>query len=164
MGGLAASTSHDSGSRCDVGSSRCPLRSAGGATAATRAQNYVGASQYARGTHIPLAGMLIYHLLTVTCTNCNTLHSGTRASRWPLKFRIRKPTRHPRRIRHRERDSHGHAHLLRHTRISERRAVLVARLVVALAVVTRGLLFAPAGGPADEVPTGLDRQRRHAGL
>src|SRR5207253_7811426 len=87
--------------------------------------------------------MLIYHLLTVTCTNCNTMHSGTRASRWPLKFRIRKPTRHPRRIRHRERDSHGHAHLLRHTRIGERRAVLVARLVVALAVVTGGLLFAP---------------------
>src|SRR5207247_11336933 len=107
--------------------------------------------------------MLIYHLLTATYMNCNTLHSGMRASRWPLKFRIRKPTRHRRRIRHRERDSHGHAHLLRHTRISERRAVFVARLVVALAVVTGGLLFAPAGGPADGVPAGLDRQRRPTG-
>src|SRR5437867_9053044 len=108
--------------------------------------------------------MLICHLLTVTCTNCNTLHSRMRASRWPLKFRIRKPTRHRRRVRHRERDSHGHADLLRHTRIRERRPVLIARLVVALAIVTGGLLLAPAGGPADEVPAGLDRQRRHAGL
>src|SRR5207247_983368 len=83
-----------------------------------------------------------------TYTNCNTPHSGMRACRWPLKFRIRKPTRHRRRVRHRERDPHGDAHLLRHTRISERRAVLVARLAVALAVVTGGLLFAPAGGPA----------------
>src|SRR2546427_3347640 len=108
--------------------------------------------------------MLIYHLLPATYMNCNTLHSGMRASRWPLKFRIRKPARHRRRVRHRERDSHGHTHLLRHTRISERRAVLVARLVVALAVVTGGLLFTPAGGAADEVPAGLDRQRRHTGL
>src|ERR1041385_480775 len=103
--------------------------------------------------------MLIYHLLTATYINCNRLHSGMRASRRPLKFRIRKPTRHRRRIRHRERDSHGPAHLLRHPRIGERRPVLIARLVVALAIVTGGLLLAPAGGPAHEVPAGLDRQR-----
>src|SRR5437667_10560774 len=108
--------------------------------------------------------MLIYHLLTATYTNCNTLHSGMRACRWPLKFRIRKPTRHRRRVRHRERDPHGDAHLLRHTRISERRAVLVARLVVALAVGTGGLLFAPAGGPAAQAPTGRAPPRRAGGI
>src|SRR5882672_840576 len=87
-----------------------------------------------------------------------------RAPYWPLEFRIRQPAWHRRLIGHRQRDSQRHPHLLRHPRVAERRAVLVAGLVVALAVIARGLLLAPAGGPTDEVPAWLDRQGRHAGL
>src|SRR6266850_1555629 len=72
-----------------------------------------------------------------------------RAPYWPLEFRIRQPAWHCRLIGHRQRDSQRHPHLLRHPRVAERRAVLVAGLVVALAVIARGLLLAPADGPTD---------------
>src|SRR6266446_9762715 len=102
--------------------------------------------------------MFSAHLFAVTYRSCNILHSGTAAACRPLECRIGKPTRHGRRVCHRKRDSQRHPYLLRHPRVRERRAVLVARLVVALAVVARGLLLAPTGGAADEVPARLDRK------
>src|SRR5205807_8407611 len=82
---------------------------------------------------------------------------------WALELGAREPARQLRCVRDRQGQTQRDPYFLREPRVAERRAVLVARLVIALAVVQLVLPVSPPGGPSHKVSSRTNRQRGHAG-
>src|SRR5438477_11290699 len=80
-----------------------------------------------------------------------------RAAGWALELGARQPARRLRGVRDRQPQTRGDADLLGEPRVGEGRAVLIARLVVALANVQLVLLLAPPGRSSDEISSRMAR-------
>src|SRR5467141_3542428 len=93
---------------------------------------------------------------------CPGVQATARLRLRSLELRRRQPPRHRRIVSDRARCANSHANLLRHSRVSERRLVFVARLMISVLVVNVLLLHAPSRGTPDKIDAGLDRQRRDA--
>src|SRR6266699_1807112 len=160
MGRLAASYNHDRGTVCVEGISN--RRSNGRSSdqlvspGQKRAQTYPPPGQSAIAGDYPVVLQDVPQVLRA-CTLLHRLRLGS------LELRRRQPTRHGRIVRDCARGAYRDAHLLRHPGVTERRLILITRLMIALLVVNVLLLLAPTLRTSDKIDAGLDRQRRHPG-